>query len=104
FLDQQRYSHPDPVMRPWSQLRKDLRESNRSQVEYLVSILRACGFHVRTLHGIPGDPKFSPQEVEQMSEMEHGRWNVERLMAGWRYAEKKNAQEKLSPYIVSWEK
>ena len=39
-----------------------------------------------------------------MGEMEHGRWNVERLLAGWKYAKVKNAEKKLSQYIVPWEK
>jgi hypothetical protein len=36
--------------------------------------------------------------------MEHGRWNVERLLLGWSYAEEKDVMKKLSPYLVPWNK
>jgi hypothetical protein len=35
--------------------------------------------------------------------MEHGRWNVERFLLGWRYAETKDVAKKLSPYLVPWD-
>ncbi len=105
FLEEQRYKHPDPVMQPWSKLRDDLQESNRDQITYLVAILHAAGFGVRPIEKTtPNDPKFTIDEIRQMGEMEHGRWNVERLAAGWKYAKKKDADKKLSPYLVPWEK
>ncbi len=104
FLEQQRYVHPDPVMQPWPRLRGDLKESNRSQIEYLVCILYANKFGVRPFHGVPNDPKFTEAEIKKMGEMEHGRWNVERLQSGWRYAPKKDPQKRLSPYLKSWAK
>lgn len=102
FLEQQRYSHPDPVMQPWPKLRSDLKASNEGQIEYLVSILRASGFGVRPCEGVPADPKFTDDEIRTMGEMEHGRWNAERLQSGWRYAKKKDSQKKLSPHLVPW--
>jgi ppGpp synthetase/RelA/SpoT-type nucleotidyltranferase len=35
---------------------------------------------------------------------EHARWVVERLTAGWHYAEEKDAKKKLSPCLVPWDK
>jgi hypothetical protein len=102
FLEQQRYSNPDPVMQPWPKLREDLQNSNMSQIEYLISILQANGFGVRPLgprNKMPNDPKFTEDEIKKMGNMEHGRWNVERLYDGWRYAKKKDAQKRLTPYI-----
>jgi len=37
-----------------------------------------------------------------MAEMEHGRWNVERLLDGWTFGEKRDHQKKKSPYLVPW--
>jgi hypothetical protein len=37
-----------------------------------------------------------------MAEMEHGRWNADRLQAGWRYSNTKDKEKKLSPYLVPW--
>jgi hypothetical protein len=102
FLDQQRYSHPDPVMQPWAKLRPDIQESNRSQIAYIESILYAAGFGLRPHNGVPNDPRFTDAEIGLMAEMEHGRWNVERLRAGWRFGQEKDSQKKISPYLVPW--
>jgi len=45
---------------------------------------------------------FTKGEVEIMAEMEHARWNVERLLDGWRWGEKRNVTKKISPYLVPW--
>ncbi len=42
-------------------------------------------------------------EIRRLAEMEHGRWNAERLSRGWRYDEIKDTKNKRSPYIVPWE-
>jgi ppGpp synthetase/RelA/SpoT-type nucleotidyltranferase/ADP-ribose pyrophosphatase YjhB (NUDIX family) len=104
FLDQQRYRHTDPVMQPWAWLRQDLQESNRSQIRYLERILGAAGFKLEPLSAgsAPPDPGFTELEIKKMAEMEHGRWNIERLSSGWQYAQIKSADEKLSPYIIPW--
>lgn len=39
-----------------------------------------------------------------LAEMEHDRWNADRLRNGWAYAPgEKNIDKKTSPYIVPWE-
>jgi hypothetical protein len=45
---------------------------------------------------------FPTRTIKRMAEMEHGRWNFERLRDGWRYASTKDTTAKLSPYLVSW--
>ncbi|MCK4407037.1 MAG: hypothetical protein KAV44_05125, partial [Bacteroidales bacterium] len=42
--------------------------------------------------------------IESMAEMEHGRWNIERLKEGWKYGAKKDTIKKISPYLVAWDK
>lgn len=102
FLDQQRYSHPDPVMQPWAKLREDLRQSNRSQVEFMEDILRANGFDIRTAGSPANNPAFTKEEIECMSEMEHGRWVLERAASGWSYGPTKDVKNKISPYMIDW--
>ena len=41
-------------------------------------------------------------EVEIMAEMEHARWNAERLFNGWRLGKKKDVTRKITPYLVPW--
>jgi len=45
---------------------------------------------------------FTEDEFEIMTEMEHARWNVERLLDGWKWGEKKDVMKKISPYLVPW--
>ena len=42
--------------------------------------------------------------IRRLAEMEHGRWNVERLSYGWRHAEEKDVARKLNPCLVPWPK
>lgn len=37
-----------------------------------------------------------------MAEIEHARWNVERLLDGWKWGEKRDIVKKTSPYLVGW--
>lgn len=37
-----------------------------------------------------------------MAKMEHARWNVERLLNGWKWGEKRDVTKKVSPYLVPW--
>ena len=36
-----------------------------------------------------------------MAEMEHGRWNVERIRSGWRLGDR-DPDKKISPYLRPW--
>jgi ppGpp synthetase/RelA/SpoT-type nucleotidyltranferase/8-oxo-dGTP pyrophosphatase MutT (NUDIX family) len=104
FLDENRHKNLDLAMRPWEYLEDSLRQSNRDQIAYMLNILSAAGFAVEpAAHPIPL-VQFTGEEVEFMAQMEHGRWNIERLQGGWHYAEKRDPGKKLSPYLVGWEK
>ena len=37
-----------------------------------------------------------------MAAMEHGRWNVERLSAGWELGKERDPDNKISPYLRPW--
>ena len=41
-------------------------------------------------------------EVERMAELEHGRWNIERLRDGWRYGRQRDDSRKIHDCLVSW--
>ncbi|CAK0776688.1 putative GTP pyrophosphokinase [Gammaproteobacteria bacterium] len=92
-------------MRPWPDLDSTYKTANLEQAKYSVQILEACGFVVKPAVD-PQNPvilKFTDEEVERMAELEHGRWNIERLRAGFRYGREKNEVNKLHPCIVSWQ-
>jgi tetratricopeptide (TPR) repeat protein len=92
----------EPNLQHWEELPEDLKESNRRQVDHIEEKLRAIGRKVHYVGKGPIDPiEFSDEQVEILAEMEHGRWTVERLLAGWRLGEKDIAKKK-SPSLVAW--
>ena len=97
----------EPSLRPWDELTADLKASNFHQVAYAEHILRTAGIGLRPLSDpdrppIDLDQVVGPEGVQRLAEMEHGRWNVERLLRGWRYAPTKDVANKRSPYLVAW--
>jgi tetratricopeptide (TPR) repeat protein len=92
-----------PSIQEWASLREDFRESNRQQADYLVEKLQEIGCTVRRIQGVQEAPvQFTDEEVQRLAEMEHGRWNAERLTGGWRYGKEKDVIRKISPYLVPW--
>ena len=99
----------EPSLLPWEDLPEALKVSNFHQVAYAENILKTAGLGIRPITD-PGKPPVSMTELldkaglERLAEMEHGRWNVERLLLGWRWAEAKDVGRKLSPYLVPWDR
>ncbi len=93
----------DPSMQPWDKLSENLRESNRRQADHIPEKLRrvGCGFAPVT-DKEPAIFEFTPAEIETMAELEHERWTSERLLDGWLYGEKRDVENKISPYLVPW--
>jgi hypothetical protein len=88
----------------WEQLPDSLQESNRHHAASIVTRLRALGYEIEA--AAPDGAvlvTFTDAEVERMAEMEHGRWNAERLLSGWTWSEKKDVDRKASPYLVPWQ-
>ncbi|HPA17494.1 MAG TPA: RyR domain-containing protein [Verrucomicrobiae bacterium] len=104
----------DPSLQPWDKLDDSLRESNFQQVAFWEKVLAAHGLKVRKQTDaeklspelLPPllDMKavLDPAKVLRLAQLEHGRWNVERLAYGWRYAREKDVAKRLSPYLVPW--
>ena len=93
-------------LKPWDKLNETYRRANIDQAQYAVQILEACGFSVRPV----ADPantvifsQFTDKEIECMAELEHGRWNAERLHDGWRTGQRDDVK-KTHNCIVSWKK
>ena len=90
-------------MQPWAKLDDTFKRSSRQQAIYAVRILEATGFHVRKVAGKPAIFRsFKPAEIEHMAELEHGRWNVERLADGWRLGPRDDKSRR-HPRLVSWQ-
>ncbi|MGD2215748.1 MAG: RyR domain-containing protein [Gemmatimonadales bacterium] len=87
---------------PWEELDEDFKESNRAQARHIEEKLREIGCAVVSAEEAAEPVTFTPDEVELLAEMEHGRYNAERLLEGWRWSEVKDDDRKTSPYLVSW--
>jgi ppGpp synthetase/RelA/SpoT-type nucleotidyltranferase len=95
-------------MRPWENLPDALKKANLEQARYAVEILRAAAFDVRAATGGSDAIKsFSRAEftddVERMAELEHGRWNIERLRDGWRFGTLRDDAKKIHDCLISWQ-
>jgi hypothetical protein len=73
-------------------------------VEFYEHLLNQVGLNIRK----SDNPKIFPldesfKDLDRLAQLEHARWNAERLLAGWRYGATKDIKKKLNPYIVKWE-
>jgi len=104
----------EPSLQPWDKLDEGLKLSNYCQVAYWERTLREYGLGVRPLYA--EDRKREPLVMEhvlpkvgskdpiaELAELEHGRWNVERLAFGWQYSPDKDIARKLSPWLIPWD-
>lgn len=90
------------TMQPWELLSESYRIANLEQARYAIDILRAAKFLVRRAQGVPdASIQFTDAEVERMAELEHGRWNIERLRRGWRTGPRNDAA-RLHDCLVGW--
>jgi hypothetical protein len=93
----------DLSMAEWDKLPDYLKESNRRQAAHIFDKLHRIGC---TVHKVNNRDivlmKFTEDEIEVMAEMEHARWNDERLLDGWKWGERRDVAKKTSPYLVPW--
>lgn len=91
----------DPSSAPWEQLPENLRESNRQQADDIPNKLSKIHCKMVKTDGKAIKIKFTQDEIDLMAEMEHGRWNVERLLNGWKFGPK-DISKQVSPFITAW--
>ncbi len=103
FTKQDSLKTDDPAMADWEKLPDGFKESSAQQADHIFEKLREikCAVLEVTERKIKLI-KFTKDEVERLAEMEHGRWNAERLLEGWTLGERKDVTRKISPYLVRW--
>ena len=93
----------EPSITEWDKLLDSLKDSNRQQADHILEKLWRVGCAVHKVGNRSAvSIIFTSSEIEIMAEMEHERWNAERLFNGWRLGKKKDATRKVTPYLVSW--
>ncbi|KAI7196030.1 hypothetical protein D0869_04797 [Hortaea werneckii] len=95
----------DRSMHDWDELAPELMESTRAQADDIPRKLRAmnCFMLNDTTRGPPliPVPQFSEDELDILSEMEHERFNAERLQRQWRMGPR-NSKQRTTPFLVPW--
>jgi hypothetical protein len=91
------------VIMEWDKLSPVLQKSNIYQAAFMEHIFRRGGFIFRKSEQ---PAKFSHHDKiathNLMAQLEHGRWNAERLLNGWRLGPK-DVLKKKTPYLVAWD-
>ena len=87
----------------WDLLDPKLKISNIKQAEFIEHLLKRVNLEIHKTQN-PGlfliDDKF--ENYELLAQLEHARWNSERLLSGWKVGDKKDVANKISPYIKQW--
>jgi hypothetical protein len=93
----------DPSIAKWDKLPDYLKESNYQQADHIFEKLRRIGCAVHKVTNRNIKPlTFTEDEIEIMAEMEHARWNAERLRDGWEWSKERDVRKKTSPDLVPW--
>jgi voltage-gated potassium channel Kch len=85
----------------WEELPDSLRASNLALAADIPNKLALVGLGL-TRPGEAGGPlSLTDAQVQMLAEVEHGRYNAERLQAGWRLGPRRVGRS-TSPYLVPW--
>ncbi len=89
----------DPALVPWERLAPMLQRSNLAAVDDIPNKLHVLGLRLC----VGGERlRLDDDEVERLAEIEHGRYNCERLTAGWELGRTRQLSRFVSPYLTPW--
>ena len=101
------------AVRPWDTLEETYRQANRDAVAHIPAKLASAGIDPKLWRGVTGIPALShdiclfrdAQELEALAMLEHERWNAQRRMDGWRWADlpAKDEARRLHPSLAAYE-
>ncbi|MFX1252446.1 MAG: NAD-binding protein [Promethearchaeota archaeon] len=96
----------DPEKIPWEKLPETLKDSNLQQADHIPIKVRAINCDIREIKREKKSSfKFTEEEIELLSRMEHKRWMNERILKGYKYAniETTDNKTKQSPHLVPYD-
>lgn len=89
----------DPALAPWERLSAVFRRSNLAAVDDIPNKLHVVGRRLC----LGGERlTLGAAEVELLAEMEHGRYNCERLSSGWELGRTRQVTRLVSPSLTPW--
>ena len=92
------------LLKPYTILSEDEKESNRKNVRDIPNKLATVGYSMVAARGSETPGKFQNDDIEKLAIMEHERWMQEKLDTGWQYAKMTDKAKKLHQCLVSWDK
>ena len=95
---------------PWEELSEEHRESNRRLVVHLPAKLASSGFDLAGwLACHPAQPPIehpdfaaTPADLEELAELEHERWMVERRLGGWQHGAVRDNFRRIHPDLIPY--
>lgn len=98
---------------PWDELDETFRQATRDAVAHIPAKLASAGVDPGLWIGSAGPPKLprdvrlfaNDEECERLAELEHERWNAQRRMDGWKWADLpgKDEHRRLHPDLVGYD-
>ena len=99
--------------RPWDALDETFRQATRDAVAHIPAKLASAGVDPALWLGVAGPPGLPPDvslfrtdaEREALAALEHERWNAQRRLDGWRFADlpAKDERRRLHPALVPYD-
>lgn len=100
--------------RPWDELDETFRQATRDAVAHIPAKLASAGVDPAIWRGAAGPPRLSPEvrlfndeaSREALAALEHERWNAQRRLDGWRWADlpRKDERRRLHPSLVPYDR
>ena len=101
YLAEYGASADSAAAKPWAVLGEQYRNANRAQADHIAAKLRLAECSIGP--DITGEAPFTPPEIEHLAAIEHRRWMVERLAAGWQLGpgvDRRRTHPDLMPYAA----
>ena len=89
---------------PFDKLSNDIMEANFDSARTIPRKLKLLDIELQKAMADtePFILKFTDDEIEQLSQWEHARWNWQKILQGWVYGSKKDEAQKTHPCILPW--
>lgn len=98
--------------RPWAELDETFRQATRDAVAHIPAKMASAGVDPALWRGVSGPPRLNREiklfadetDCERLAELEHERWESQRRMDGWRYADlpRKDEMRRLHPDLIPY--
>jgi len=86
----------------YDQLPEDEKEQNRGNVRDIAAKLTHVGYVMRPARSNEPPFGFPGADLEALAKMEHQRYMLQKLAAGWKYAPKTDKAKKVNSTLVDW--